>query len=536
MASASVWLSDEQRVLVETAALSPDRVVCVVGAAGAGKTTALQVLGVAMTRSGAPVLGAAPSGRAADELGRATGMESATLHALLAEARLSGGLPWGCVVVIDEAGMAETRVLAPVLRLVEEAGGKAILVGDPAQLPAVGAGGLYAALCDRLGAVRLAENRRQRDLSSAGRLREGDPEAYLGHAAERGRLHLADDAHQAKEQLLSDWWKAAAVDMPGSVMLAHRREDVCDLNAAARALLHDAGRLCHEVLVAGGRDFRVGDRVVCRRNDPALGVRNGTCATVAGLNAVKGLLTLQTDAGQPRELSVRYAADHLDHGFALTGHAAQGATVTRAFVLIRGEGALAEWAYVACSRAREETRLYGVAPELDLDAHGLTPARMPAARSLVTALGRSSAEPLGLDHLVASHEVHAPAQAPGERPEREVDACEGRLSATHARLVEGLGFLGRVRHGRALREAMGAQPRVIAELPGELAALRTADAPPQPGLPTCSAALRPPPGDAPVTGLPDWSRVVSSPFLRWIRLGASAGGSPLRSPRCPRSP
>lgn len=53
--------------------------------------------------------------------------------------------------MIDEAGMAETRVLAPVLRMVEQAGGKAVLVGDPAQLPAVGAGGLHSALCDRLG-------------------------------------------------------------------------------------------------------------------------------------------------------------------------------------------------------------------------------------------------------------------------------------------------------------------------------------------------------------------------------------------------
>jgi len=38
--------------------------------------------------------------------------------------------------------MAETRVLAPLLELVERAEGRAILVGDPAQLPAVGPGRL----------------------------------------------------------------------------------------------------------------------------------------------------------------------------------------------------------------------------------------------------------------------------------------------------------------------------------------------------------------------------------------------------------
>ena len=128
------------------------------------------------------MLGAAPSGRAADELREATEIPARTLHSLLGEARRSGGLPRGCVLVIDEAGMAETRVLAPVLRLVEEAGGKAILVGDPAQLPAVGAGGLYATLCDHLGAVRLTENRRQHEpaerdalLAAARRRRRGLP-------------------------------------------------------------------------------------------------------------------------------------------------------------------------------------------------------------------------------------------------------------------------------------------------------------------------------------------------------------------------
>ncbi len=61
-------LTDDQRMLVHGVSCRPDRVVCVVGAAGAGKTTALRVLGEAYRESEMPVLGAAPSGRAADEL------------------------------------------------------------------------------------------------------------------------------------------------------------------------------------------------------------------------------------------------------------------------------------------------------------------------------------------------------------------------------------------------------------------------------------------------------------------------------------
>src|SRR5205823_1395904 len=104
------------------------------------------------------VLGAAPSGIAAEKLQDETGIPSTTLHRLLAEE-----LPDQAVVVVDEAGMAETRVLAPLLERVEQAQGKLVLIGDPHQLPAVGAGGLFAGIVERHGAVELGENRRQPD-------------------------------------------------------------------------------------------------------------------------------------------------------------------------------------------------------------------------------------------------------------------------------------------------------------------------------------------------------------------------------------
>jgi ATP-dependent exoDNAse (exonuclease V) alpha subunit len=267
--------------------------------------------------------------------------------------------------------------------MVEDSGGKALLVGDPAQLPAVGAGGLYEALCDRVGAVRLQENHRQREVSereALAHLRDGDAERYLAHAAREGRLRMADDAAQAKEQLLADWWRAAAEGrLRDTVMLAHRRADVRDLNEAARVLMRDTGRLGERALVAGDHEFRSGDRVVCRQNDAALGVRNGTRATVRDVDPVLSIVTLQIDAGPSRQLSGCYAAEHLEHGYALTGHIAQGATVDRAFVLMRVEGAMAEWGYVAASRARAETRLYAVGRELPTEGGLACSDPVPAA-------------------------------------------------------------------------------------------------------------------------------------------------------------
>jgi ATP-dependent exoDNAse (exonuclease V) alpha subunit len=222
-------LSHEQRALVGEACIRPDRVVYVVCVAGAGKTTALRAVADAYADVGVPVVGAAPSGRAADELAAATGMPSATLHRLLVDARGSGGLPPHSVLVVDEAGMAQTRVLVPLLRLVDEAGGRAILVGDPAQLPAVGAGGLFPAFCEQLGAIELTENRRQVnpvERAALARLRAGDAEPYLAHAASSGRLHVGDDPAAAKQRLLMDWWQCAEYDLTGTVMVAHRCNDV----------------------------------------------------------------------------------------------------------------------------------------------------------------------------------------------------------------------------------------------------------------------------------------------------------------------
>ncbi len=122
-------------------------------------------------------------------------------------------------------------------------------------------------------------------------------------------------------------------------------------------------------------------------------------------------------AARARQLPARYAAAHLEHGYALTGHAAQGASVERAFVLVRAEGALAEWGYVAASRARAETRLYAVGPELAADAALARDDPEPTTRRLAGALSRTAAEPPALERLATAGpgEQAPPEPAPRRR-------------------------------------------------------------------------------------------------------------------------
>ncbi len=78
-------------------------------------------------------------------------------------------------------------------------------------------------------------------------------------------------------------------------------------------------------------------------------------ATVRHLAADR--VVIDTDSGLVRELSGAYAAEHLEHAYALTGHGMQGGTVETATVIASPHDLTAGWSYTALSRARGHTRL-----------------------------------------------------------------------------------------------------------------------------------------------------------------------------------
>ncbi|MEE9298302.1 MAG: hypothetical protein V3V29_04625, partial [Acidimicrobiia bacterium] len=89
---------------------------------------------------------------------------------------------------------------------------------------------------------------------------------------------------------------------------------------------------------------------------------------------------------------------HLDYGYALTGHKAQGVTVRRCFSVLEG-GADREWTYVTMSRGREANILYLVVPEPEDEECAHLAHRSPeAATVLERIVGRTSAQMAGIDH------------------------------------------------------------------------------------------------------------------------------------------
>ncbi|MGN6334031.1 MAG: MobF family relaxase [Motilibacteraceae bacterium] len=367
-------LTDEQRDVVQALVGRPRGVDVVVGKAGAGKTSALRVAYEQWREWGEVVLGTAVAANAAQQLQQGSGIPSQSLTRLLADAdrRDDGGvplgLPRGCTVVVDEAGMVGTLTLLRLLEHAAAADARLVLVGDPRQLPPVEAGGLFQALVDRHQPLVLDTNLRQSqdwEKVALDQLRAGDVAGAVAEYVLRDRVTSRDSRGELWEQLVQDWAQRRT-DGKQVLMVASRTREAAGLNRAAHEHLRVAGVLSGEELTVGGplgeRSFAVGDEVLVTRNSYDLGLLNGTRAQVAQVRPDG--LELALPDGRDVRLSRFVVADRIAHGYAVTCHKAQGMTADAS--LVYATDALSrEAAYVAMSRGRTENRLYVVDADLD---------------------------------------------------------------------------------------------------------------------------------------------------------------------------
>jgi ATP-dependent exoDNAse (exonuclease V) alpha subunit len=130
------------------------------------------------------------------------------------------------------------------------------------------------------------------------------------------------------------------------------------LSRAARAKLKRDGPLSADGVFIAGREYAPGDRVIARRNSRRHDVDNGTLATIISVDRPNGEILIATDRGDARSLDHDYAAEHLQHAYALTGHGAQCSTFAWVGAIGRPEEFTQEWAYTALSRAKHQTTIH----------------------------------------------------------------------------------------------------------------------------------------------------------------------------------
>jgi conjugative relaxase-like TrwC/TraI family protein len=409
-------LSAEQEGMVRRLTMDGDRVAVVLGQAGSGKTYALRAARCAWETTGTPVFGAAIALRAARELEDGAGISSTSVASLLSRLRAGAELPRGGVLVVDEAGMLPTRELDELLGHVARTEGKLVLTGDHRQLPELEAGGCFRGLVYRLPAITLVENRRQRahwERAALRELRHGDVASALDQYRSHGRVLTAKDGDAVRTRMVADWLDAGGA--PEAIMIALRRRDARALNRLARQVLVEAGHVNGPELLCAGEQFAAGDAVLLRRNDARLGIANGDRGTVADvcddslLVRVRGR-TVRLDASYLRQTTA-HGDPVLAHGYAVTGHVAQGMTVREALVLATDE-MYREWAYTALSRGTDANRLYLVDGEPSIRDEIAPQARRDIDDELIASLRRSrrqsmahdSGTPLELERLRAVEE------------------------------------------------------------------------------------------------------------------------------------
>ncbi len=375
------------------------------------------------------MFGCALSARAACELREQTAIDATTIARLTRALDCGAALSRDGVLVVDEAGMVGTRDLARLAYAAQHAEAKLVFVGDDRQLPEIEAGGAFRALADRVGATELRDVRRQRegwDRDALAALRGGDAERFAREYHEHGRIVVAPTADDAREALVGDWWRSFERGEQ-TLMIAHRRSDVADLNERALERLVAAGRLGPDEIITDDRVFATGDRVVATRNDRGIGILNGQTGTLAEMRDDR--LMIDLDDGRSVDVPCGYAEDGgLDHSYAITAHRAQGATVDRTFVLGSDE-LYNEWAYTALSRHRDEARFYLTASPTSSTRRPspcapTTTSRVPSRGCSTTAAPSN----LALHGLAPDHV----AEALGEdldRAHAHLDEVEERLAA-----------------------------------------------------------------------------------------------------------
>ena len=330
-----VPLNRGQQDMVTALATSGARVQLALAPAGSGKTTAMQVLANVWTEGGQSAVGLAPSAAAAAALAEATGMPCETLAKVVhdlrhdADSSLVTSIGPGTLVVIDEAGMADTLTLAAVIEYAVARGSSVRLIGDDRQLAAIGAGGVLRDIAATHAAVWLDELVRFADPAEAEAslaLREGDQSA-LGFYLDNDRVH-AGDADSSVDEVFEAWQRERAGGRD-CLILAPTRELVRELNLRAQAARGPAGA---SAPLSDGCAAHVDDVVISRRNDRRLGVsgtdwvKNGDRWKVKAVRADGGLAVRHLASRLHATLPADYVAAHVELGYASTVHTAQGIT------------------------------------------------------------------------------------------------------------------------------------------------------------------------------------------------------------------
>ncbi len=465
----------DQEAMVRRLLSGGEGLVVVVGEAGTGKTYATVAAAGGWAEGGNHLRVAAPTWRAANVL-RSEGLEATSVARLLAELDRAGAagkeaLARRSVLVVDEAGMVDSRATARLIDHAREAEAKLVLIGDPAQLGEIEAGGLFAAIVARTEPIVLDEVIRHRgelERDAAKLIRGGEGRSAISVYEGAERVTVSEDPLARREAMVADWW-ARYRQGEDALMVCKRNAEVRELNQMAREQMRGEGRLGAEEIIVGEAHFAVGDQVITRINDQRLQVYNRERWRIAEVDVSSRRLVLDgidtagrvgVDSVFLERVNPRDGAAAIEHGYAATIYQAQGSTLDSAFVMADPSMTREEF-YVATSRTRGDTFLYAT-PEVQMAREEIAPPS-PYLREglehIAEAAERSGAQSAAMDEALRSRFARMPSEQLAARL-RELAAeagAESQDQQVHRRHAE------RVRENEQRLEWIEARRETIPE-------------------------------------------------------------------------
>ena len=312
----------------------------ITGSPGTGKTTVLKTILEVYRRlypNGEIVL-MAPTGRASRRMAESTGVDKArTLHSGLGLAseeedvrRSNTQEPLSAdLIIVDEFSMVDVWLANKFFSRIKE-GARIVLVGDPDQLPSVGAGNVFRELidCGLITVTVLDQIFRQSKDSliayNAKFINEGNTKLYYG----QDFIFMASDNQtEAAERIVSRYCREieeSGIDRV-QILSPFRSEGAASaeqLNEAIREVVNPF-RSAEEEIKVGVKVFRVNDRIMQTKNTAK--VSNGDLGFIRYIrNDEKGAhVGLDFGAGREMEYSIEDMVN-LDLAYATTIHKAMG--------------------------------------------------------------------------------------------------------------------------------------------------------------------------------------------------------------------
>lgn len=313
------------------------KVMVLTGGPGTGKTTTTLGIISAYRESGAQVMLAAPTGRAAKRMSETAGMEAKTIHRLL-EYKPPEGYQCneenplkGDVLILDECSMIDIMLMYNLLKAVPEHM-TLIMVGDTDQLPSVGAGNVLKDIIESscVPVVRLSRIFRQaqgsRIIMNAHRINKGEPIDMRGgkdsdffFAGEETNEGIVERLVKYCTVNLPKYYHADALrDIQVLTPMQRGVTGAANLNQILQQAMNPEG----PALRRGGTLYRTRDKVMQIRNDYDKEVFNGDIGTIIRVDLEDRELVVDFDG---REIVYDVTElDELTLAYATTIHKSQG--------------------------------------------------------------------------------------------------------------------------------------------------------------------------------------------------------------------